>query len=231
MVRTVLVERNSVLRERLRRFLTGTPFRVIKAAASLEELNLSNVLSGRPTLLVIGADKDFVHTISMVKRLKVLNPASRIVVLSDNRDLESLTSIFREGADGYVRKRIRRDELIKSLSLVMHGQAVLPVEASRHLGRLNNGTTVARHFASRAPDPSKRNLSERQTEILFSLIQGDSNKAIARHFAISEATVKVHIRAIMRIISVKNRTQAAIWALNHIMDMDETPSASAPKRH
>jgi two-component system nitrate/nitrite response regulator NarL len=231
MVTTVLVERNSVLRERLRRFLAGTPFRVLKAAASLEELNLPHILSGRPILLVIGANKDFAHTISDVKRIKVLNPASRIVVLSDDRDLEGLASVFREGADGYVRKRIKRDALLKSLSLVMNGQAVLPAEASRDLGRLNNGTATARPFASKAPAPFKRNLSERQTEILFSLIQGDSNKAIARHFAISEATVKVHIRAIMRIISVKNRTQAAIWGLNHMMDINGTPSASAPKRH
>jgi two-component system nitrate/nitrite response regulator NarL len=231
MVTTVLVERNSLLRERLQRILTGTRFRVLKAAASLEELNVSNILSGRPILLLIGADKDFAHTICDVKRIKILNPASRIVLLSEDRDLDSFTSAFREGADGYICKRIKRDALMKSLSLVMQGQVVLPVEASRLLGRLNEGTTISRRLVSKAPVPFKRNLSERQTEILFSLMQGESNKAIARHFAISEATVKVHIRAILRIISVKNRTQAAIWALNHMVDMAEPRSANATKRH
>ena len=58
-------------------------------------------------------------------------------------------------------------------------------------------------------------LSARQLAILNFLSQGDSNKIIARKIAISEATVKVHVKAILRKIQVHNRTQAAIWALNH----------------
>jgi two-component system nitrate/nitrite response regulator NarL len=58
-------------------------------------------------------------------------------------------------------------------------------------------------------------LSARQRSILHCLIQGDSNKAIARKMAIAEATVKVHVKAILRRIRVHNRTQAAIWAMNN----------------
>jgi two-component system nitrate/nitrite response regulator NarL len=57
-------------------------------------------------------------------------------------------------------------------------------------------------------------LSARQQSILGCLIQGDSNKTIARKMAIAEATVKVHVKAILRKIRVHNRTQAAIWAMN-----------------
>jgi two-component system, NarL family, nitrate/nitrite response regulator NarL len=58
-------------------------------------------------------------------------------------------------------------------------------------------------------------LSARQRSILHCLIQGDSNKAIARKMAIAEATVKVHVKAILRRIRVHNRTQAAIWAMSN----------------
>ena len=58
-------------------------------------------------------------------------------------------------------------------------------------------------------------LSARQQSILHCLIQGDSNKAIARKLAIAEATVKVHVKAILRRIRVHNRTQAAIWAMSN----------------
>ena len=58
-------------------------------------------------------------------------------------------------------------------------------------------------------------LSARQQSILRCLIQGDSNKTIARKMAIAEATVKVHVKAILRRIRVHNRTQAAIWAMNN----------------
>ncbi|MFX5817298.1 LuxR C-terminal-related transcriptional regulator, partial [Acinetobacter baumannii] len=58
-------------------------------------------------------------------------------------------------------------------------------------------------------------LSPREISILQCLIEGDSNKCIARKINIAEATVKVHIKAILRKIRVQNRTQAAIWGLNH----------------
>ena len=54
--------------------------------------------------------------------------------------------------------------------------------------------------------------STREIEILDCLTRGEANKFIARRFAIAEATVKVHVKAILRKIRAKNRTQAAIWA-------------------
>jgi DNA-binding NarL/FixJ family response regulator len=58
-------------------------------------------------------------------------------------------------------------------------------------------------------------LSERERQIIDGLIKGDSNKTIARAFGIAEATVKVHMKAILRKVSCSNRTQVAIWALGH----------------
>jgi DNA-binding CsgD family transcriptional regulator len=64
---------------------------------------------------------------------------------------------------------------------------------------------------------SIRQLSIREVEILDRIVRGDSNKHIARHFDIAEATVKAHVKAILRKIGVANRTQAAIWAVNNAM--------------
>ena len=60
----------------------------------------------------------------------------------------------------------------------------------------------------------KADLSRRELQILKCLADGDSNKLIARDLGISDATVKVHVKNILRKISATNRTQAAIWALN-----------------
>ena len=57
--------------------------------------------------------------------------------------------------------------------------------------------------------------SDREWEILRCLASGSSNKAIARELSIAETTVKVHIKSLLRKLGVSNRTQAAIWALNH----------------
>src|SRR5207237_6965922 len=67
-----------------------------------------------------------------------------------------------------------------------------------------------------APDHrTSPQLSPRETSILRCLVEGDSNKCIARKINIAEATVKVHIKAILRKIRVQNRTQAAIWGMNN----------------
>jgi DNA-binding NarL/FixJ family response regulator len=58
-------------------------------------------------------------------------------------------------------------------------------------------------------------LSDRELEILRCLVNGDANKVIANRLAITEATVKVHMKSLLRKIKAGNRTQAAIWALHH----------------
>ncbi len=63
--------------------------------------------------------------------------------------------------------------------------------------------------------PRLPRLSERETQILDGLVKGHANKVIARMCDITEATVKVHMKSILRKIQVGNRTQAAIWAIEH----------------
>ncbi|HEX7858357.1 MAG TPA: response regulator transcription factor [Sphingobium sp.] len=70
------------------------------------------------------------------------------------------------------------------------------------------------------PDTSVTELSARETEILSCLANGDTNKLIARQLNIAEATVKVHVKTILRKLHLLNRTQAAIWALHHGVDCD-----------
>jgi DNA-binding CsgD family transcriptional regulator len=64
-----------------------------------------------------------------------------------------------------------------------------------------------------------RQLTLCEKRILLCLVEGDSNKVIARKSDIAEATVKVHIKAILRKIQVQNRTQAAVWGINHAINV------------
>jgi two-component system, NarL family, nitrate/nitrite response regulator NarL len=76
---------------------------------------------------------------------------------------------------------------------------------------------------------TSRPLSDREAGILHCLMRGDANKTIARQLNVTEATVKVHIKAILRKICVRNRTQAAVWAHNHLFDPTFTAHASIAK--
>jgi two-component system, NarL family, nitrate/nitrite response regulator NarL len=78
-------------------------------------------------------------------------------------------------------------------------------------------------------DHMPQKLSQQKTRILRCLMQGESNKIIARRFDITEATVKVHIKAILRKISVRNRTQAAIWAQSHLTNTVHGPIANGSR--
>jgi two-component system nitrate/nitrite response regulator NarL len=111
------------------------------------------------------------------------------------------------------------DVFIKSIELVMMGETIfLPEFMSFVLGSEgdpaprdeNNQETLIRTERTLAPQ-----LSTREKSILRCLIEGDSNKCIARKIDIAEATVKVHVKAILRKIRVQNRTQAAIWGMNN----------------
>jgi two-component system nitrate/nitrite response regulator NarL len=232
-VTTILVARNSLFREGLLRILSTTAFRVTKVAATIDDLTLQSIRTSRPVLFLIGAAGDYAVTALMVGRLKEQNRTARIVVLSDRCDLEDALAAFRAGADGYVFEQISCDTLIKSLDLVMLGVTILPAALMRLVGGENemnsedDPAVPAAQTCVPTFDHMPRTLSDRETVILRCLMQGESNKIIARQFDITEATVKAHIKAILRKICVRNRTQAAVWAHNHLLDLTNAVHGSA----
>jgi two-component system, NarL family, nitrate/nitrite response regulator NarL len=232
-ITTILVARNSLFREGLVRILSTTAFRVTKVAATIDDFTLQTIRTSRPTLFLIDADRDHTVTARTVGRLKEQNPSARIVVLSDRCDLDDALAAFRAGADGYLFEQISSDALIKSLDLVMLGVTILPAAFMRLLGGENemdsedDPTVTAAQTRISTFDHTPRTLSDRETGILRCLMQGESNKIIARQFDITEATVKAHIKAILRKICVRNRTQAAVWAHNHLLALTHTMHSPA----
>ena len=116
------------------------------------------------------------------------------------------------GADGFLMKDVSPEALIQSLQLIMLGEKVFPTNLAAMLLDMNS-----------APSPmnSLRGLSPREQEILQALVTGASNKLIAIKLGITEATVKVHLKTLLRKIDVNNRTQAAIWAMNNGFTADQ----------
>ncbi len=104
----------------------------------------------------------------------------------------------------------------------MLGEKVLPT----HLAAL-----LVKGILSSAPTrintANSHGLTEREVQILQCLVQGDSNKMIANRLGITEATVKVHMKGLLRKISATNRTQAAIWALNNGFAPNFAPTEAA----
>jgi DNA-binding NarL/FixJ family response regulator len=128
------------------------------------------------------------------------SPGLPVLVLSASENVDDMRTVLRLGAMGYVNKNETSAVMLGAVRLVLDGGMVVPAALA------NLGIDIRA-----APEPS-RNLTERQLEVLRLIVEGKSNKEIARSLHLAHATVKVHLAAIFRALEVENRTQAAITA-------------------
>lgn len=204
-----LIDSNKLFREGLKRLLDDSPFEIIAEASNLRE-GVAAVEGGlKPQLVLLDLANGGGEEAEQMRRLRSLLPEARIVVLTTDLCTRRLANALEAGADGYLMKDLSADALSQSLRLVIMGEKVFPTHLAALLisGRVNgNGMEMP---------ISRKGLSQREIQILRCLLNGDSNKMIANHLNITEATVKVHLKSLLRKINASNRTQAAIWALNN----------------
>jgi DNA-binding NarL/FixJ family response regulator len=219
----ILIGKSILLREGLAKILCAANFRIVASLSSADDLRPSKAILHVPLYLIVHTGDDFDIALEQIALSRNLHPDARIAIVADQYRLNELTSAFRAGANGYFVNVITRDRFIRSIELVMMGETIFPstflsviLDANRH-----HPVEAAATDQSGEPilvateDASRPLLSQREKVILRCIIDGDSNKSIARKFDVAEATVKVHVKAILRKIRVQNRTQAAVWGLNN----------------
>ena len=213
--RTVLIEANRLFREGLKhllastRFEVGSEFNTVDLALAAGEAAAGEAGS-TPNLVISGQP---VKDEADLRAIREVFPNARIVVLADDLSVDVLRAAMGGGADGFLIKNVSPEALIQSLQLIMLGEKVFPTNLASMLLDMN----------AVSPQHSVRGLSPREQEILQALVTGASNKLIAIKLGITEATVKVHLKTLLRKIDVNNRTQAAIWAMNNGFSADDTP--------
>jgi two-component system, NarL family, nitrate/nitrite response regulator NarL len=209
-----LICSNVLLRSGLDHILAGTQFSLSDNVYN-DHTELPQIGSTDPVLVVCGncAMNDLEGA---VESLRMKCPQARIVIISDDLKPASLARAYKAGIDGVCSTDMNRDVLLKALELIMLGERFIP--SSMGLALLEVSPEEVRSSSRdkvvplHAHDTAPQRLSERETQILRCLIDGASNKHIARQLGVAEATVKVHIKAILRKAKVANRTQAALWA-------------------
>jgi two-component system nitrate/nitrite response regulator NarL len=156
-----------------------------------------------------------------VQEVRSFLPSAKIVCLVPAFDLDEMRDCFAAGASGYVLESISREALSESLRLVDVGEKVFPSELALQL----EGLKVRREVGREAAHAPAAALSSREVEILQCLANGESNKVIAKNLGIAEATVKVHLKRILRKANAANRTQAALWAIARGLAARRVPEA------
>jgi DNA-binding NarL/FixJ family response regulator len=220
---TILVGKSILLREGIARILRSANFRILASVSCADDLLPSKLQLHQPLFLVVHTGDDFLASVGQIELFRDRHPGGRIAIVADHYRLGELVSAFRAGANGYFADVMTCDVFIKSMELVMMGETIFPPAflsfvlgpEGGHLGEAVPRDEKNQAILITTEDTLAPQLSTREKSILRCLIEGDSNKCIARKIDIAEATVKVHVKAILRKIRVQNRTQAAIWGMNH----------------
>jgi two-component system nitrate/nitrite response regulator NarL len=216
---TVFIFKNPLLSRGFKALLADTRFAV--SDTGLEEPPPPRPrLYKQPDLIIVDASDSSEELIEIIKRLKVQQPEARVVVVANHYNVGFVRSGIDAGVDGFCLATSDREVLIMSLELVMRGESILPMSLVRSMlsemtldAKPDQDSPIAEPLLS---DAGMHKLSPREVEILGRLMRGEPNKVIAKRLDVTEATIKVHVKAILRKIGAANRTQAALWATEHL---------------
>ena len=162
----------------------------------------------QPEVVLLDLRMPGLDGLSVLERLVALDPAPAVVMLTTSSDERDLVASLRAGARGYLLKDMEPERLVDSLAAVVDGEMVVAPEMTSVLAKVVKGDATA---------PGQRgrfsSLTPREFEILRHLAEGRSNKAIARELGITDGTVKLHVRSILRKLDVRSRVEAAVTAV------------------
>lgn len=218
----VLIDDNHLSREGLLHILRDRSFNVVASVSNVGKLTAAYDGGTPISLIIVDCDTDAANAYQDLLHLRERYPNAKIAGLAGTDDPALLSTCFSTPVDGLVCKDVSSDAFVKTLDLILAGERVFP---AKFISMLLKGAETSRPNLS-LRQAGGASLSERETQILQCLIIGESNKAIANRLNVTEATIKVHLKSILRKIQVRNRTQAAIWALNNGMQPGE-PEARA----
>lgn len=226
----------------LRHLLLGSSYTVVEEAQDTAAyLEPASKASPKLVLCGPGANLDTEAERAWVRRQRTGPHRSHFVVLADLANAGLIRRLASSGVDAVLSQDVSGEVLHRSLDLVMLGQQLFPPPPSCPAPETPRGTAAELiRFPGRAGQglaPSNRTherevvLSQREAEVLRWLVDGASNKVIAREMQITETTVKAHIKGVLRKVRASNRTQAAVWALGNNMHVLEPSGQSTPLAH
>ena len=161
-----------------------------------------------PDLILLDLNLKAENGLDILAALKSDDPSRRVVMLTVSDAAEDLIGAIRAGADGYLLKDMEPEQLLDRVRASLAGEMVIgEALAARLAGALrqeaqDSARGVRRDLAA---------LTERERDVLRCLAEGQSNKRIARALSITEGTVKVHVKNLLKKLSFRSRVEAAVW--------------------
>ena len=225
-MRVLLIDDHALVRKGIEELLQSRGVQVVAAVGSGEE-GVRRALELPADLILLDVKMPGMSGIETLKQLRASGVKAPVVMLTMSREDTDLNAALRGGAQGYLLKDIEPEELVPALEAVVQGDNVVARELVGTLARLV-GSNTGPQPASRRPAALFAELTPRELEILQCIADGSSNKMIARELDITDGTVKLHVKAILRKLGMRSRVEAAVSAAEHGLGKNRRKSGGAP---
>ena len=204
-IRVLVVDDHVIVRNGLAQLLATTAeFELVGAAGDGREA-LEMVAALRPDVVLMDLSMPEMDGVEATQRISASHPDVKIVILSSFSEHQRVLAALDAGAEGYVLKHADPEQILAAIDAVHRGGAPIDPQVARVLLDVKRNAPTARGV-----------LTDREEEVLRLVQSGLANKQIGRQLGISERTVKAHLTKIFQTLGVADRTQAALWAAEHL---------------
>jgi two-component system nitrate/nitrite response regulator NarL len=225
-MRVLLIDDHALVRKGIEELLQSRGVQVVASVGSGEEgVRRARELS--TDLILLDVKMPGMNGIETLKQLRANGVSAPVVMLTMSREDADLSAALRGGARGYLLKDIEPEELVPALEAALQGDNVVARELVGTLARLV-GSNTGPQPAARRPAAPFAELTPRELEILGCIADGFSNKMIARALEITDGTVKLHVKAILRKLGMRSRVEAAVSAVEHGLGRNRRKSGPPP---
>jgi len=203
----MLVDDHPLLRKGLAQLISLEEHLEVKCETSSGEEAISLASACSPDLILLDLDMKGMNGLDTLRKLRQAKITSKIVMFTVSDNETDVLQALKFGADGYLLKDSEPEEVIEKISKAIDGELVLSAPLSQIIARsIQQSSSTSSIFEK---------LTKREVEILRHITRGDSNKVIGRVLGITEATVKVHIKNLLKKLSLRTRVEAAVWAVKN----------------
>jgi two-component system nitrate/nitrite response regulator NarL len=204
----LVVDDHPLFRKGVVQLLAMEPSIEVVGEAGNRAQALALVQQHEPDLTLLDLNLKAESGLDILAALKADDPSRRVVMLTVSDAADDLIGAIRAGADGYLLKDMEPEQLLDRVRAALAGETVIGESLAARLA------TALRQEAQESAAGARRDvalLTEREQEVLHCLAEGQSNKRIARSLAITEGTVKVHVKNLLKKLGFRSRVEAAVW--------------------
>jgi two-component system, NarL family, nitrate/nitrite response regulator NarL len=204
----LVVDDHPLFRKGVVQLLSMEPTITVVGEAGSCAQALALVQQHEPDLILLDLNLKAESGLDILAALKTEDPSRRVVMLTVSDAAEDLIGAIRAGADGYLLKDMEPEHLLDRVRASLAGETVIGEALAARLA------SALRQEAQDSASGMRRDLSlltDREQQVLGCLADGQSNKRIARTLSITEGTVKVHVKNLLKKLGFRSRVEAAVW--------------------